>query len=268
MDSSIFLYALLLSTIFLTIEGFQETHCHAIKCSTDNSAPEIRFPFQESTRQNPCGFPGFELSCKENKTVIDFPNYGELGVKSIDYEIKKLDLVDFKNCVHEVFLNLDLSLTQFQYYYIVKNYTYLNCSAPMISSSFAEIPCLSGSGFHVYTVDPSSVVPDSCVTVKTVAIPFSFSPYLADNSFGLGLTWSLPEYQETQIQDFSIKNVINGDKFLKIVLCILAVTLLVSIKKNQSKKVNIEFQNRNLKEGLVCCKTQDNSQSSMEEGRI
>ncbi|KAK8516308.1 hypothetical protein V6N13_047016 [Hibiscus sabdariffa] len=140
------------------------------------------------------GDPNFELSCRNNSTIIHFPFYGDLIVKSISYDARKLDLLDPRNCVHEVFLNLDLSLglTPFHYLYLVKNYTYLNCSAS-IGGPIPEIPCLSGPHHHVYTVESYAEVPDSCSPIKTVAIPFSYSSYLSDSSFGLGLTWELPK---------------------------------------------------------------------------
>jgi len=47
----------------------------------------------------------------------------------------------------------------------------------------------------VYTVDPAVPVPGSCEGVKTVAIPFAYSPYLSDKSLGLRLTWHLRELE-------------------------------------------------------------------------
>lgn len=131
--------------------------------------------------------------------MIHFPSYGNLIVKSISYETKKLDLIDPGNCVHGVFLNLNLSLSRFRYHYVVKNYTFLNCSA-RLPASFAEVPCLSGSTHHFYTVKYSSAVPvpSSCRAVKTLAIPFEYSPYISDNSFGLGLTWDSPPCEECE----------------------------------------------------------------------
>lgn len=57
---------------------------------------------------------------------------------------------------------------------------------------------MSGSSHHVYTVDPALPVPGSCEVVKTVAIPFEYSPYLSDNSLGLGFTWDLPEPEDSK----------------------------------------------------------------------
>ncbi|KDP39914.1 hypothetical protein JCGZ_03445 [Jatropha curcas] len=252
MNTSVF-YILFFSSIFLSIDSFQ------VNCS--DSAPDIHFPFWISNQhpQHCNNHPAFELSCKENTTMIYFPCYGDLGVKSISYDIKKIDLFDPKNCVHQVFLNLNLSQTPFRYYYLVKDYTYLNCSTTL-SPSFVEIPCLSGSKHHVYTVDSSFSVPVSCRVVKTVAVPFAYSPFLADNSFGLGLTWSLPG---DDYKGFSIKKSILGDiygQLLQILLCILAAMVLVGIKIYHSKKQNTQIDDESL---LVLgvrghCKIQEN----------
>ncbi|KAK4557777.1 hypothetical protein RGQ29_007513 [Quercus rubra] len=192
-----FLFLILFSSTLLSINAFEGT-CTMMQCG--DGAPKIQFPFQVKGLQlQHCGRPGFELVCKDNITFIPFPSYnGDLVVKSISYHTKSLSLLDPKNCVHEVFLNLNLSLTPFHYYYALKNYTYLNCSSRLISSSFTEIPCLSGSKYHVYTVEPSLAIPNSCRPVKTVAIPFQYSPYLADNSFGLGLSWDLPGSEDCE----------------------------------------------------------------------
>lgn len=121
--------------------------------------------------------------------MIHFPTYGDLVVKSISYDTTRLSLLDPKNCVHEVFMNLNLSLTPFSYYHVLKEYKYINCSSKLVES-FEQVPCLSGPEHHVYIVEPSFLVPSSCTCVKTVAIPFSYSRYLSDSSFGLGLTWN------------------------------------------------------------------------------
>ncbi|KAL2489691.1 RING-H2 finger protein ATL22-like [Forsythia ovata] len=153
--------------------------------------PGIRYPFQIQDEQpHHSVHPDFELFFRQNRTYIHFPTYGDLIVKSISYNTRKLNLIDPKNCVPEVFLNLNLSHTPFSYYYVLKDYTYINCSSHL-STSFVQVPCLSGLDHHVYIVETSISPPVSCNSVKTVAIPFSYSPYLSDNSFGLSLTWNL-----------------------------------------------------------------------------
>ncbi|KAG8495908.1 hypothetical protein CXB51_009499 [Gossypium anomalum] len=171
------------------------SYTEATKCGSKGL--NIKSPFTLSPHHN--NDPNFNLYCQNtNTTMIHFPFYGTLVVKSISYNTRKLNLIDPKSCVHEVFLNLNLSLTPFRYYYVVKNYTYLNCSVPINGNS---IPCLSGYGHHVYTVKPSVKVPDSCRAIKTVEIPFGYSSYLSDNSFGLGLTWELPKRDDEDADD-------------------------------------------------------------------
>lgn len=187
--NNIFFIIFSLTLTFLRLEALHE-NCKKTYCNP--GGPSIQFPFQlksSQEHQNSYGEPGFVLDCENNSTIINFPSYGNLVVKSISYKTRKLDLLDPRSCVHGVFLNLNLSLTPFHYYYTLKDYTYLNCSARLSSNSFTEIPCLSGVGHHVYTVEPSLDVPFSCQPIKTIAIPFGYSSSLSDNSFGLRLTW-------------------------------------------------------------------------------
>lgn len=180
-----------------TLIDAQGPDCKPVQCS--NTGPGISFPFYMKGQSRECGVHGFELVCRSNTTMIKLPFHEDLVVKSISYRDRRLNLLDPGNCVHEVFLNLNLSQTPFKYYYSLNSYTYVNCSEPRIpwNYSLPEIPCLSGPGYHMYTVRGSHASSDvanrdgssSCRVVKTVDIPFAYSPYLSDNSFGLGLTW-------------------------------------------------------------------------------
>jgi hypothetical protein len=209
-----FIFFILFSSTFLraSTEAAAEPNCPVKQCS--HGGPKIQFPFHvkgDPQLQRPSGF---EVVCKgdNNTTTIHFPSYGDLVVRSISYGDKRLNLLDPKNCVHEVFLNLNLSLTPFHYFYGVKNYTYLNCSS-RLPSSFPEVPCLSGAGHHVYTVESSLGVPDSCRRVKSVAIPFLYSPYISDNSFGLGLSWdNLPGSEDRRLKDKTGRSDVAPDK--------------------------------------------------------
>ncbi|KAK4260344.1 hypothetical protein QN277_003472 [Acacia crassicarpa] len=217
-------------SIFQNSIHFLSANPTASSCS--NGGPRISYPFHLNHPQQPQTLSyedvpsGFDLLCKNNLTTIHFPSLGDyLVVKSISYPAKRINLLDPRNCVHHVFLNLDLSLTPFQYFYVLKNYTYLNCSTSL-PRPFMEIPCMSASDFHVYTVEPSLPLPDSCVAVKTVAIPFEYSPYLSDNSLGLGLTWDFPLFQETRTE-YTV---------VSICMFVIVVAILVSIKVQWSRR--------------------------------
>lgn len=195
-------YSIFLHFLFLaTLTQAQQPDCKPVRCSS--SGPNISFPFYLKGQSQECGIPGFGLICRSDTTTIKFPSHGDLVLTSISYRDRRLDLLDPRNCVHEVFLNLNLSQTPFKYYYSLKSYTYVNCSEPENPWRYQllEIPCLSGPGYHVYTIEGSRAAlevanqdrPSSCKVVKTVDIPFPYSPYLSDNSFGLRLTWELAD---------------------------------------------------------------------------
>ncbi|TQD93909.1 hypothetical protein C1H46_020468 [Malus baccata] len=125
-----------------------------IQCNHD-CAPDIQSPFHVRDQHSQhCGHHGYELHCNNNTTLIHFPSYGDMVVKSI-----------------------------------------------LLSPSFAEVPCLSGLGYHVYTVEPSLSVPDSCRVVKTIPITFGCRPYLSDSSFDLGLTWGFLGQQDCEANE-------------------------------------------------------------------
>ncbi|KAB2622743.1 hypothetical protein D8674_024925 [Pyrus ussuriensis x Pyrus communis] len=194
-----YIFFILLSLIFLDTEA-SNGNCISIKCTHDG-APDIRFPFHvRGQHSQHRGHHDYELHCNNTTTLIHFPSYGDLVVKSISYDVRKLDLIDPKNCIHQVFLNLNLSLTPFRYYYSLKEYSYLNCFV-RLSPSFTRVPCLSSSGYHVYTVEPSLSVPDSCKVVRTITVPFRYSPYLSESSFGLGLTWDFLGQQDCEANE-------------------------------------------------------------------
>ncbi|XVF52562.1 hypothetical protein PTKIN_Ptkin05aG0028400 [Pterospermum kingtungense] len=237
-SSSIF-FTLLLSMFLSSGEAF-EASCLPATCGHGHGGLDIRFPFRLKPHQpQHSGVDQrFDLFCnnKNNSTMIHFPSYGDLVVKSISYNTRKLNLADPKTCVHEVFLNLNLSLTPFHYYYVVKNYTYFNCSAPL-GTTVTEVPCLSGSQHHVYTSESPVPVSDSCRPIKTVAIPFAYSSYLSDNSFGLGLTWELSEPEDSGLQSKTGRFQLTQTKVLMrgigggLVVLAAAATVMISIKK-------------------------------------
>lgn len=208
---SFFFFILYITSLYANTNP-TEVNCPAVKCSHGTPEPDIHFPFRlkDQVLQH-CGLPGFELFCRENTTMIHFAEKTPL---SISYDTKKIELLDPKSCVHEVFLNLNLSPPSlFNYYFVARNYTYLNCSA-RLPPSFKQVPCLSSSSaYFVYTVKPSVEVPLYCRVMKTIAIPFAYSPYVADNSFGLGLTWELPRCENCK-EKGGPKNFLSKTAFL------------------------------------------------------
>ncbi|MCD7455800.1 hypothetical protein HAX54_029654 [Datura stramonium] len=198
MDTLIFISLFIIVLHVKAQENKNTNSCLPINCSNASDLNTFNSLQTSPISASTLWSPGFVLHCKQN-TILNFPSYGDLVIKFISYDLKRIQLFDPKNCVHEVFLNLNLSYTPFSYYYILREYQYLNCSAEL-SDEFLQVPCLSGIGHHVYVVETSFVVPDFCNHVKTVGIPFSYSPFLSDNTFGLGLTWHLENSQKDCVE--------------------------------------------------------------------
>ncbi|CAL1401655.1 unnamed protein product [Linum trigynum] len=137
----LFFHLFIISSFFPTSHSSSQSNCAPLKCSSN--APEILTPFHLTTHHPPgCGKPGFTLSCKHNATTITFPNHLNLVINSISYDENRIALLDPRRCVHSVFL--DLSLTPFEYAYLVKEFKYLNFSVGLSVDSHDEVACLSG----------------------------------------------------------------------------------------------------------------------------
>ncbi|XP_073133135.1 putative RING-H2 finger protein ATL21A [Henckelia pumila] len=231
MDASILLEIIFFVSLLTQTTSHAETNsCQPSKCNLKSS--EIRHPFRiQGLHPQHCGLPGFQLFCQQEKTSINFPDYGDLAVKSIFYDSKRLELVDPRNCVHEVFLNLNLSRTPFRYYHVLKQYKYIKCSSKIPSPLVQFVPCLSTDdsvhGNYVYTVELSFAVPGYCTTVKSVGIPFSYSSYLSDDSFGLELTWDSAGEDEN-IEAWRIQTYFKASA--KIIALIFMVGILLHAK--------------------------------------
>lgn len=189
-------FIFLISPISINAQIPSSTTPKTTHCSSSHGCPRIEFPFN------------FNISCSSNTTRIHFKTYDSLAVKSISYGQKRLDLLDLNGCVHAAFLNLNLSLTPFRYFYVVNDYWYLNCTATLASplSTSTPIPCLSRVGaYYVYVVRPQVMeIPKYCKKVKKVRIPFEYSPYIDDGSFGLSLTWGFDDHHNTKTESQTV----------------------------------------------------------------
>ncbi|XP_014520358.1 LEAF RUST 10 DISEASE-RESISTANCE LOCUS RECEPTOR-LIKE PROTEIN KINASE-like 1.2 [Vigna radiata var. radiata] len=242
-----FITLFLICVLILQSSVLEVTHARFQSTKCGDAGPDIHYPYQiKGQHQYDESLPGFELLCKDNLTTIHFPSYGDLEVKSISYDTKDIHLLDPKNCVHHVFLNLNLFLTPFHYFYVLKNYTYLNCSTTLLPP-FVEIPCLSAASYHVYTVDPALPVPGSCAGVKTVAIPFAYSPYLSDSKLGLRLTWGMREPQDRETTNGARGSHTSRNIGIGFGMFVFVMAMLLLI----STKIRVAARNNHQKEGQL-----------------
>ncbi|XP_031098104.1 RING-H2 finger protein ATL22-like [Ipomoea triloba] len=235
----IFTFFFFISFFSISPSTTTASNCPPLKCNNSSSSEDltIQHPFHIQNQQpQECGVPGFGLNCKHNMTTLHFPSYGDLVVKSISYDVQRVDLLDPKNCVHQVFLNLNLSHTPFTYYYTLKEYKYLKCLAEL-PAPYLQVPCLSVSGSHFYIVETCMSVPTSCQHVKTLPIPFSYSPYLNDNSFGLRLTWKMSGAEEAGHHGGMFIKIAAYQVLVVAMLILVAMVVLYYVRTSKSKKL-------------------------------
>ncbi|GMY07504.1 putative ring-h2 finger protein atl21a [Fagus crenata] len=146
-----------------------------------------------------CHYPGFELSCTEDKeTMLELPRSVKLFVEHIDYTAQKIDLYDPVGCLPRLngILNLAASPFQFANLYGRYNYTFFNSSSdkyPYDMYPYEVIHCLSNHGYHIvalYEDDPAYYAPQSCPKMyDIISVPSSLI-YGYANDFPLN--WSKP----------------------------------------------------------------------------
>ncbi|KAI3923160.1 hypothetical protein MKW92_017464 [Papaver armeniacum] len=110
----------------------------------------IRFPFWlKDSRPDHCGYPRFELSCTDNKTVIELPLSGKFLVRNIDYETQSMEIYDQKGCIPRRLIGFNLTDTPFKVHEY-GNHTFLNCSRDVATYYDSRIiSCLSSPTYKV-----------------------------------------------------------------------------------------------------------------------
>ncbi|KAL7132448.1 hypothetical protein ABFS83_12G074900 [Erythranthe nasuta] len=91
---------MLLFQMFLFVQSSKNDEkyeaCGPTTCGTD---PPIttRYPFHLVNKNTKfCGYPGFHITCKENKTLVYKTSQGEYIIKNISYENKSFRIVNSK----------------------------------------------------------------------------------------------------------------------------------------------------------------------------
>lgn len=137
---------------------------------------QVRFPFRlESYQPQHCGYPGLDLTCEGNKTVLKLPYSGKFYVRQVSYISQQILLYDPNNCLPKRLLNLNMSGSPFESIF-QQNYTFLSCPSSFTKSRFTPIDCLSNSTTSVLATPSISLAnrmtdSDSCKIIKTVSIP-------------------------------------------------------------------------------------------------
>ncbi|XWS38235.1 hypothetical protein CRYUN_Cryun19dG0113500 [Craigia yunnanensis] len=191
----------LFETIFLSFLLFSLQPSTSVEiCRVSCGIQLIRFPFRLNNQPDRCGYPRFNLSCKNQaQTILSLPFSGDFTVVNIDYRFQNIWINDPDYCAPKRLLQgLNLSGTPFDLLY-PQSYTFFNCS----SAASTELPearyisCLSGTNFSIVAIPTgrihsSTSLLTSCLEMATVLVPLSWTGW-SDPGFGIRLTWNEPD---------------------------------------------------------------------------
>ncbi|KAL5552312.1 hypothetical protein UlMin_002488 [Ulmus minor] len=162
--------------------------CPTTYCSSSEISLPVRFPFRLTSRnQDPrCGYPGFDLSCKNGNPTISLPS-GDFVVGLINYGYQMLIIEDPQSCLPKRFLsgNFTVRGTPFRVGSF-QSFTFLNCSSTenTTGDEMVSIPCLSGISFTVKAI-PTVIFkpppPPSCLVISEAWVPL---PTLSQRGLG------------------------------------------------------------------------------------
>ncbi|KAF9601954.1 hypothetical protein IFM89_024417 [Coptis chinensis] len=196
---------LFLVFLFYTNFATSQKNC-PVRCGGDEREPKIHFPFGvNGDERQSCGYPGFNLSCNNNGTVLDLGSSGKFMVRGIDYVTRAVAIYDQENCLPKRLMNLNLSNSPFKsaYSWYVGFY---NCSSPPDPSYRIDpIPCLSTSNYSIYaTTSPNPTIIPSCEFINSVAVPawpvYPFGYPAVDIYKHLFLMWDTPDCTECVVR--------------------------------------------------------------------
>ncbi|KAB2621349.1 receptor-like protein kinase [Pyrus ussuriensis x Pyrus communis] len=180
------------------------TDCPISRCRGDRLV--IKFPFRLKDDPPHCGHPQFEVSCLQNKTMIQLSSSsGLFPIRTIDYKRKQFRVYDANGCLPRRLLNFTISSNSSQLFHIsydylsydslsydslpsycdtltsalIVNLTLLNCSTDQhltrnqsltrtFFTYYFPISCLSVPGHQVLAFPPTASVADLPVTTCSI----------------------------------------------------------------------------------------------------
>ncbi|XP_052291188.1 LEAF RUST 10 DISEASE-RESISTANCE LOCUS RECEPTOR-LIKE PROTEIN KINASE-like 2.4 isoform X6 [Citrus sinensis] len=182
---STFLFCLLMF-VFSTSE-IEARKLGVQMCSSScGDVRNISYPFRLKGDPAGCGHPELELSCENNKTILELSNSARYYVKRISHDKCTISVADVNLANGSCGLPYK-SFSPYPYFfrhingYILKSYAhYVNCSSNIVDQAYTKVPCLSNNQSNVYvyvghvgygvTNARISDLPDSCVFISKVPV--------------------------------------------------------------------------------------------------
>ncbi|KAJ7954157.1 Kinase [Quillaja saponaria] len=192
--------------LLLFVNDGQAKAIHQVCSSSCGDIQNISYPFRLNTDPPSYGDPEYQLTCENNKTMVDYLS-GKYYVKQISYDKQIIRVVDanladgscsFPSKWLEVIdirftlpVNSNISYTSF-----------LNCSTIINYPSYVRVPCLSRHGyFYVYAVYNNESMYDflesSCKCISTAYADYKDMKYTSYDAIqqllksGFEIGWSI-----------------------------------------------------------------------------
>eukprot|EP00258_Populus_trichocarpa_P049418 XP_024465437.1 rust resistance kinase Lr10 [Populus trichocarpa] len=178
---------------------------HGCSRSSCGDIEIIDYPFRLKTDPPGCGETVFQLSCENNKTILEFHS-GKYYVKQISYDDNRLRVVDFNLASGSCSLpyksvSVDEVRDDHHYRLVSNTYTsFIKCSNNLSDQAYRLLPCLSGNGSSFYVSydnyiisnlqGPCSFISRVPTVYQTVLFP-SFDSILQLMQTGFDLEWSI-----------------------------------------------------------------------------
>ena len=194
-----FLFFMRLMSAEINGDQSQYDECKASRCN--HHGPVIRFPFRLKDQAVPdhCGYPGFELSCSEEKqmTILELQNYPvKLLVREINYTSQEMFVrhPDDYCLQRQNIVNLNLSSSPFQFTDSIP-FSFFNCSDDKSKSygfwgSIGPSTCSSSDPvYYTYSLYHLSEVDlTSCRKIFKATIP----EFILYGDYEFSMSWSNP----------------------------------------------------------------------------
>ncbi|KAA8532631.1 hypothetical protein F0562_032553 [Nyssa sinensis] len=206
--------------IFLSIFAFtHDTQARSLLqvCSSSCGDQNISYPFRLKGDPASCGDPDYELSCSNNKTIMEYYS-GKFYVKKISYENRTLNIVDVNlangtcNLPYRSVLPSEVGNDIRYKGMAFKTYaSFMNCSKIIRDPAYKKLPCLGGGTSDVYVIYDSymlSNLPVGCKFISMTPIAHgnvnnpSYEAILKLLKSGFDLGWSV-ECRDCLLQNYT-----------------------------------------------------------------